>query len=121
LGGDVALRSLEEFNFRNEINLLVLDSTFRNPQEVARFLVGPLGFLMTGEYVANNDLVHITMPVLIIHNEKDPVINIRFGEELYQKIPSKNKVFWKLKSGHHGDVFFIENGKYRQEFVKLLN
>lgn len=120
LGGNVALRALEEFQFNKDINLLVLDSTFRNPQDVARSKVGPFGYLVSGEFVAKKELSHITMPVLVIHNETDPVVNIKFGEELYQSIPTTQKSFWKLKSGVHGDAFFVENGKYRQEFLKLL-
>jgi fermentation-respiration switch protein FrsA (DUF1100 family) len=120
LGGDVALRALEEVSFRDEIRLLVLDSTFKNAQEVARRKVGFLGFLISGEYSAKADLKHVTMPTLVIHNTIDPVVPFKSGEELFNQIPSLKKTFWKVDEGTHGDIFFIKNGYYRQEFLKLL-
>lgn len=120
LGGAIALRSLEEFKFNQEVNLLVLDSTFLNPQDVARNKVGFLGYLVSSEYTANKNLAHIAMPTLVIHAKDDPVINVKFGEELYNQIPAKEKKFWLIDHGFHGDIFFVENGKYRQDFLNLL-
>lgn len=119
LGGMVALRALQETTFNSEINLLVLDSTFRDPQQVAKSKVGPFGYLISGEYAAQKNLAHITMPTLIIHNEQDPVVNIKFGDELYNTIPAKDKTYWKINTGLHGDIFFVDNGKYRKEFLEL--
>lgn len=120
LGGDVALKALEDFENRSKINLLVLDSTFRNPQEVARNKVGVIGLLMSGESVANEKLTHIIMPTLVIHNRFDPVVPFIFGKDLFERIPATKKYFWELNEGRHGDVFFIKNGEYRREFLNLL-
>lgn len=122
LGGAVALRALEEVPWRNEISLLVLDSTFRSPQEVARAKTkGLLWWLISSEYTADKALTHLTMPLLIIHSPKDPVIPFEFGVELYQLAPSLKKSFWKIDSVNHGDVFFAEKGKYREEFMSFIN
>ena len=120
LGGFIAMRALEEFPFKDEVRLLVLDSTFKNPQEVARSKVGPIGFIISGEYSPKKDLSMVTMPALVIHSKVDPVVKYRFGEEIFQLIPSKNKKMWSIENGFHGDIFFVENGKYRQEFLNIL-
>ena len=122
LGGAIAMRALQEVDWRNEITLLVLDSTFRSPKEVASFKTkGMLGFLISSEYTAEESLSHLTMPLLFIHSKLDPVINIKFGEMLYNQAPSLKKDFWKIEQTGHGDVFFLDKGKYREEFINYLN
>ncbi len=124
LGGAIALRGLEEVPWGNEVSLLVLDSTFRSPQEVARKKThGTLWWLISSEYTADPKLSHITMPLLVIHATKDPVIPFELGLDLYNKAPSKNKTFWKLDEpdAFHGNVFFINKGKYREKFLELLH
>jgi fermentation-respiration switch protein FrsA (DUF1100 family) len=122
LGGSVAMRALQEVDWRSEISLLVLDSTFRSARDVASFKTkGLFGFLVSSDFTADPNLVHLTMPVLVIHSKFDPVINIKFGEMLYNSIPSTKKDFWKLEGAGHGDVFFAEKGKYRDDFIKYLD
>lgn len=123
LGGAIALRALEEVSWRNEISLLVLDSTFRSPQDVARSkLGGLLWWTISSEYTADKNLSHLTMPLLVVHASKDPVIPIKLGRELYEKAPSTKKVFWQLDEpdAYHGNVFFINKGEYREKFLSLL-
>lgn len=120
LGGYLALRALEEFSFRDEIRLVVLDSTFVNVQEVARNKASVFGFLISGEYASKLPLKHMTMPTLVIHNRKDPVVPFLFGEEIFKNIPGNKKEFWELNEGLHGDIFFIDNAKYRQKFLKFI-
>jgi fermentation-respiration switch protein FrsA (DUF1100 family) len=118
LGGAIVLRALEEVPWRNEISLLVLDSTFRSPQDVAREKThGLLWWLISSEYTAEKRLSHLTMPLLVIHSPKDPVINIKFGEEIYNQAPSTKKSFWRIENGGHGDVFFVNKGVYREQFL----
>jgi alpha-beta hydrolase superfamily lysophospholipase len=121
LGGAIALRALEEFKFKDEISLLVLDSTFRDPQEVARLKTNwLLSRLISSDCTAQKDLATITMPTLVIHSTKDPVIPYQSGMDLFSQIPAQKKWFWTLKQAGHGNVFFIEQGKYRQQFLQLL-
>jgi alpha-beta hydrolase superfamily lysophospholipase len=124
LGGAIALRALEEISWRSKISLLVLDSTFRSPQDVARTkLHGLFWWLISSEFTADERLSHLTMPLLVIHSKNDPVIPFKLGEDIFNKAPSKNKTFWKLDEpdAGHGNVFFIDKGKYREEFFKLLH
>jgi hypothetical protein len=123
LGGAIALRSLEEVSWQNEISLLVLDSSFRSPQEVARVKThGLFWWLISSEYTANPKLPHLTMPLLVIHAPKDPVVPFEFGQELYNAAPSTQKTFWKLEEpdAYHGNVFFIKKGEYRNRFLELI-
>lgn len=123
LGGAVALRALEEVPWRNEISLLVLDSSFRSPQEVAKTkLGGLLWWTISGEYTAERKLSHLTMPLLVIHATRDPIVPYKFGKEIFEVAPSKEKVLWTLDEpdAYHGNVFFLRKGEYREKFFSLL-
>lgn len=123
LGGAIALRALEEVPWRKDISLLVLDSTFRSPQEVARSKLGGLfWWLISSEQTAEKSLSHLSMPLLVIHAKNDPVIPFKFGQELFERAPTQKKTFWTLDEADafHGNVFFIEKGKYREKFLSLL-
>jgi fermentation-respiration switch protein FrsA (DUF1100 family) len=122
LGGAIAIRALEDVSWRNNISLLVLDSTFRSPQDVASVKThGLLWWLISSAYTADQELAHLTMPLLVIHAPEDPVIPFKLGLELFMTAPSTKKFFWKIDNGNHGDVFFINNGEYREKFIDLIN
>lgn len=121
LGGAIAMRALEEVPWRNEISLLVLDSTFRSPQDVARTkLHGLFWWMISSEYTAHPELSHLTMPILVIHAPKDPIIDFKLGSELFMKAPSTKKTFWNIDNGFHGDVFFVKKGIYREQFMSHI-
>lgn len=121
LGGTIAIRALEEVSWRNEISLLVLDSTFRSPSDIASDKTkGLLGWLISSEYTAHKDLSHLTMPLLVIHAPKDPIINFKFGTELFMQAPSTKKTLWRIEEGLHGDVFFVKKGAYREQFLSHI-
>lgn len=123
LGGTIAMRALEEIPWRNDISLLVLDSTFISPMEVAAQKThGLLWWLISSEYTANPKLTHLTMPLLVIHATRDPVISFKFGLEIFKQAPSTKKVFWQLDEPDaiHGNVFFVNKGAYREKFLNLL-
>lgn len=121
LGGAVVLRSLEDFTHRDEISLLVLDSTFLSPRAVARDKTNRLfQYLISNAYTANPELKHLTMPVLSIHSTEDFVISYRLGQDLFNKIPNPKKDFWTFSIRGHGDVFFVEHRKYRDLFLKYV-
>lgn len=122
LGGAIAMRALEEVPWRDEISLLVLDSTFRSPKDIANAKThGLLGWLISSEYTSKKELTHLTMPLLVIHTPNDPVIPYRFGLEIYNNAPSLKKTFWKIEEGDHGNVFFVKEGAYRNQFITLIN
>lgn len=123
LGGYVSLKVLEDFKYKDEISLYVLDSTFLAPREVAQDKTfWPLSLVITNSYTADPKLKHITMPVLSIHSKGDKVINYKLGKKLNDRIlHAKSKEMWTIESEGHGDIFFFEDGKYRQKFIGYLN
>jgi pimeloyl-ACP methyl ester carboxylesterase len=122
LGGAIALKSMEEFTHNDEVNLLVLDSTFLSPRMVARQKAfWPLSLIISNNYTAEPELKHLTMPILSIHCTQDPVIAYELGLKLFNSITnSPKKRIWSFETPGHGNVFFVENLKYRKEFVDYI-
>jgi predicted esterase len=81
----------------------------------------PLSLVISNEFTAKPELNHLTMPILSIHSTKDPVINYQLGLELFGSITSSpKKEMWTFVAPGHGNVFFIENLKYRSKFIYFL-
>lgn len=122
LGGSIVLKSLEDFNFIKDIHLLVLDSTFLTPREVAREKTfWPLSLIISNKATADSKLSHITMPVLSIHSTQDFVIHHDLGLKLFESIKtSPKKDFWSFNDRGHGDVFFVQDKKYQKLFIEYL-
>ena len=121
LGGAIALKSMEDFAHNDEVSLVVLDSTFLSPREVAREKTNRIfAYLISNDYTAKPELKFLTMPVLSIHSTEDFVIAYQLGQDLFNKVPSTKKEFWTLSVRGHGDVFYVEDLKYRTKFLNYV-
>ncbi|MFN8370097.1 MAG: alpha/beta hydrolase, partial [Bacteriovoracaceae bacterium] len=94
LGGIITGRAVIDWKNREQINLLVLDSTFSSYQNIAfdklksvwlTFLLSPLAYLLISdemEFKSKIDLIK-PIPTLVIHGDSDPVIPQKFGKEIF--------------------------------------
>jgi uncharacterized protein len=131
LGGTILMRALEDFKEKDKIDLIILDSTFRSYQEMAfdklwsTWILRPLAplsyLLISDEYSSRKFLNINTTKVLVIHGTEDDVVPFHFGELIFkQLINTKDKIFWKIPSGGHIDVFTDKHKKYRDQLDKLI-
>lgn len=130
LGGAVLMDALSFFEKRNEVDLLVLDSTFSSYKSVGMrvlqkswitYLFSPLSYVIASNETAPIKRIEfLKMQKLVIHADGDPVVDFREGEDLYERLISP-KEFWKIKSKSHIGVFFLENKKFREKFVNFIN
>jgi hypothetical protein len=60
------------------------------------------------------------MPKLQIHDRKDPVVEFRNGQALYQALPEP-KDQWNLDQGRHVGIFAIDTIENRKRFLLLLD
>jgi uncharacterized protein len=130
LGGNILMSAHQKFDSRNDIDLLVLDSTFLSFKKVANkkmrslwplWPLSPLAYLFISDRYCPNDYVsQIETPTLVIHGKKDGVIPFEFGEEVYKEIQAPNKWFWSVDEGRHINVFAVDNNRYQKEFLELI-
>jgi fermentation-respiration switch protein FrsA (DUF1100 family) len=134
LGGAVALRSLAEFSISNKVpsslKWLILDSTFISYQRAATgilsnhwltFLFQPLGpILISDTWSPKNHLSQLPkLNFLVMHGDHDQMIDIQLGKELYQELPQPKK-WLQFSGGNHINGFFVKDGYYRNEFLKII-
>lgn len=130
LGGNIALRGYEDFKHKEDVSLLVLDSTFMSYQKIAADILrstwvgtvlSPLAYiLVSDQYATTESIKKVTTPTLVIHGTKDNVVPYKFGKEIFDKLKTNKKWFWTIQDGIHIDVFYSHKKKYQYEFLKFL-
>ena len=129
LGGAIAMRSVADFSQKDQVCLVVLDSTFLSYKKVAQrllahhwmtWLFSPLAqLLVSDEYSPDEALKENKIPLLVIHDRKDPVVSFANGEDLFEAAKSK-KIFWPLEMGRHIGVFSSDHPELRKRFTDFL-
>ncbi len=130
LGGTVSMRAMKDIDFKSDIDLYVLDSTFSSYQDIAFdklknagifVALSPLAYiLVSDEYGPYKNLDQFKMPILMIHGNKDVVVPYKFGEEIYKKLKTEKKWWWTVEDGSHTDVFHPKHLHYRAKFLDFL-
>lgn len=125
------MRALPDFRFKDDVDLLVHDSSFVSYQDVGFnvlksrwFLLpfGPLAFvLISDKYSAEKFLDQIKCPTLVINGERDRIIPAKLGRATYEKLATDRKWLWELPEVGHIDVFHVAAGRYRANFLELLD
>jgi len=131
LGGIVLLRALPDFEEKDEVSLLVLDSTFDSYQDIAfdklksRWFLwpfSPLAYLLVSDkYASDKFLNKIEQPTLVIVGDGDEVIPEKFGKQIYQNISAPKKWLWEIPGGGHIGVFHHNAVSFRKDFLRLLD
>lgn len=110
LGGVVAQRGLEEIDQVDHPQLLVLDSTFGDYQELAAdklkmnwatYLFSPLAYILVSNQFGPHEIYkNFKSSLLVIHGDDDSVVPIKFGEKIYSQFELAKKHFLKYQGGH---------------------
>ena len=130
LGGAILMRALEDFKYKDKVDLIILDSTFVSYQGIAfdkmtsawpLIPFSPLTFiLVSDEYAAKKFLLENKTKTLVIHGRKDFIIPFSFGQNIFNQLKTKDKSFWEIENGHHIDVFTDKNLVYREKLHQFI-
>lgn len=131
LGGAISLRAVPDFKHKDQISLIVQDSTFSSYEDIAAdklrevwFLwpFSPLAYLLVSDkYASEKVFDEITWPTLVITGGKDNVMPAKFGKRIYKKIAAKKKWYWHVENAPHISTFHVDQGRWRKEFIALLD
>ncbi|MDH5581963.1 MAG: alpha/beta hydrolase [Bdellovibrionales bacterium] len=131
LGGAVLLKGLEMMEQKIKTDLVVLDSTFSNYEDLTfdimrnsflLFIFSPLAYLfISDEGNVDSYLPHFNYPALVIHGRFDQVVPFEHGKRVFKALGGTNKQFWEIPQGLHTDVFFRHDGIYRKKFLHKLS
>lgn len=111
LGGAVLLDALKDIDDRRRIRAVVVEGSFHSYEEVAAsmlwrepvlFPFAGLGYaLVSDEHAPARSVAGLSpLPLLVIHDTRDPVVPVRFGSALYRNA-RQPKTFWVTDTGQH--------------------
>jgi fermentation-respiration switch protein FrsA (DUF1100 family) len=84
---------------------VILESPFTSTADVAAAVYWflPVRLLMQDQFHSDLRISRVTAPVLVMHGERDDVVPIRFGEQLFGLIKG-SKQFVRFPEGGHSDL-----------------
>lgn len=119
LGGGVATELCADTPVRG----LILESTFSSVPDVAKrmvpFMPSSLVF-KTERYPSSERMARITAPVLVIHGDRDALIPVRQGRELYDRANEPRQLYVVQGAGHN-DVAAIAGLTYGAKIREWLD
>lgn len=135
LGGAVLLKTLSEAkNFNKNINLVILESTFRSNSAVSASvlrrswltaLFSPLAYiLMNDSYNASiADLVHWPFVTLCVTHKDDPVVASYLLEDIFKQLKNAKKKWLWLRDDEfvgHLTSFYTPDGPLNLRLLDLI-
>jgi len=129
LGGAVAIPALAEAG-EQRIRALVIESSFASYRTVARRKLGdiwltwlfqyPLSFLVSDNWSPEDHIERLSLPMLFVHGDEDPVVDIESGRDLVNVAGPRAKEFWELPQKGHTPAFIREQSPLRPKLVTFL-
>ncbi len=117
LGGGVAC----EIARGRELKALVLESTFTSLKRVARKLFPflPPGIPLGETYDSIGKLPRIRCPLLVIHGDRDELIPVGEGLDLFEAAAEPKELYLVQGAGHN-DVFMVAGPEYARRIAGFL-
>jgi uncharacterized protein len=101
LGTGVAVALASE----HAIGKLILEAPYTSTADVAasQFRIAPVRLLMKDQFHSDRRISRVTAPLLVMHGDNDPAINISFGERLFA-LAHEPKQFVRFPGGGHENL-----------------
>jgi hypothetical protein len=101
LGTGVAVALASEHAFAK----LILEAPYTSTVDVAasQFRIVPVRLLMKDQFHSDRRIARVTVPLLIMHGDADPAIDISFGERLFA-LAHEPKRFVRFPGGGHDNL-----------------
>ncbi len=128
MGGIVAMRAVQELAGEIPLKALIVDGTFSSFQRIGRqilskhwltWLVQWMPYLVLSDRWAPDVASISPLPLLVLHGRQDRVIPFAAGEKVFSEAKTP-KTFLEVPEGGHGNLFWIEKGKYREPVLHWL-
>lgn len=128
LGGAIAIYNVAHSPYRQHIRALVTESAFASYRQIAREklsgfwltwpLQWPLSWTVSDAYSPSATVVNVSpIPLLIIHGDRDSIVPLHHGQQLYD-LAREPKELWVVPDGGH--ILAFEHQIYRDRFVAYL-
>lgn len=139
LGGSLVLKALSVHkHIQKDVDLVILDSTFRSNAQVSAallrsnfitFLFSPLAYLLVHDTynATQSDLEEWNIPTLIVTHLNDPVVKSYQSKQIFtvlgKNVELKKKWLWMREEEPSGHInsFFYPNGPWNQKLLTFIN
>lgn len=104
-----------------KIEGLILITPWDSLRAVAKSLFPflPVGFLLRDKYDSVENLKNFPGKIAVVAAERDEIIPLRHGENLYQSLRGEKKI-WKIKGAGHNDWPFFVGGDWWREVMDFI-
>jgi fermentation-respiration switch protein FrsA (DUF1100 family) len=98
---------------RQEPYGLVLESPFTSLADMTKkaFPFLPAGFLVRGRYDSVSRIKRISVPILVLHGDRDDIVPIELGRSLYEAANGP-KTFYTIAGAGHNDTYAVGGEPY---------
>ena len=92
---------------------LILESPFPSVEAVARFHYGglPVHWLLGAEFRLCDRLPHLSLPKLILHGDRDDIIPIELGRQVFDAAKPP-KEWYVIQGADHNSTYQVGGGAY---------
>jgi len=99
---------------------LILESSFPSIEAVAKFHYGglPVHWLLGAEFRLIDRLPQLSLPKLIMHGDKDDIIPIELGRQVFEAAKPP-KTFYLIAGADHNNTYQAGGAAYFQRFIEF--
>lgn len=117
LGTGVAVQMASEIKPK----ALILEAPFTSVTAVASYYypILPVKSLLRHPFSSIDKVSHFDMPVLIYHGTRDITVPYRFGQKLFEAIPSQHKKFVTIEGAGHANLYDHDAASHVMEFLNV--
>jgi fermentation-respiration switch protein FrsA (DUF1100 family) len=100
---------------------LILESSFPSVEAVARYYYGglPVHWLLGAKYRLIDRLPHLSLPKLILHGDRDRIIPIQFGRQVFEAAKPP-KEWYVIHGADHNDTYQVGGGPYFRRIAEFI-
>ena len=99
---------------RRECAGVVLESAFTAGSDLARSVLPILGPILFRGFDTRRKIARVQAPILFFHGDRDDIVPLSMGRELYNAAPAP-KTFFEVPGAGHNDLPTAAGASYRQK------
>jgi len=101
---------------------LILESPFPSIAAMARVHYAglPMHWLLSGRFLLAERLARVSMPVLVIHGDRDDIVPIALGREVFDAA-REPKSFYVVEGADHNDTYRVGGRAYFQRLRQFIH
>lgn len=107
-----------ELATRHAVKGIVLVSPFTSPRDVAGRVFPVLGSFVIWGYNSLDRIKQVKAPLLVIHGDKDEIIHVSLGKDLYEAA-NEPKHLWIIEGAGHNDLPVRAGQEYSERLAKF--